>query len=174
MGGNSLSVIWGWDGKQWHRVAEGGPELLVLGGAAYDEKRNVVVLYGGDSLEKSKCAQETWEWDGQNWAKKDVESPTACDHLKMVYDASRGEVILFGGGDENQNLIAETWSWNGAKWTPLNRSGPPGRAHFGFLYDATHQQILLYGGYGDNILDDFWAWKNGEWQIILPNAAHLL
>ncbi len=164
--GNGVNVIWGRNGQQWHRVTEGGPPLLILGGTAYDEKRNVVVLYGGYSLEKNKCERETWEWDGQTWVKKEAESPAACDHLKMVYDASRGEVILFGGGDENTNLRTEMWSWNGTKWTLINHSEPPGRGHFGFLYDDTHQQILLYGGLADQVLDDFWTWKNGEWQKI--------
>lgn len=167
-------VIWGWNGEQWHRVAEGGPELLVLGGAAYDEKRNMVVQYGGYSLEKNHCGRETWEWDGQAWAEKERQSPAPCDHLEMVYDASRQEIILFGGGDENTNLNTETWSWDGSKWTSISPSGPAGRAHFGFVYDDTHEQILLYGGYSDKILDDLWAWKNGEWQSIdLPGPGPL-
>jgi hypothetical protein len=29
-----------------------------------------------------------------------------------------------------------------------------------------HQQGLLYGGYADTILDDFWVWKDGAWQVI--------
>src|SRR5574341_2515214 len=41
------TVIWGWNGENWRKVTEGGPLMRVLGGAAYDEKRNIVVLYGG-------------------------------------------------------------------------------------------------------------------------------
>jgi hypothetical protein len=171
---SSMNVIWGWNGERWHRVAEGGPNPLVLGGTAYDEKRDVVVLYGGYSLEENKCARETWEWDGETWTKKEVESPAPCDHVEMVYDASRGEVILFGGGDENQNLNTRTWSWNGERWNAIADAGPPGRAHFGLVYDNAHEQILLYGGYADKIIEDFWAWKSGEWQqISLPGPGPL-
>ena len=158
------NVIWGWNGERWRRVTEGGPQMPLLGGAAYDKKRNTLVIYGGYSWSNDSCQRETWEWDGANWIQKDAESPTACDHHKMVYDASREEVILFGGGDENQNLSPETWSWNGKEWTALRREGPPGRAHFGFAYDSVHEQALLYGGYADRILDDFWAWQDGAWQ----------
>src|SRR5215211_8971083 len=85
---SSPNIIWGWNGERWQRVTEGGPQMLLLGGAAYDEKRNVLVMYGGYSWAKNSCERETWEWDGQTWTKKDVESPTACDHLEMIYDAS--------------------------------------------------------------------------------------
>ncbi|HJS17175.1 MAG TPA: hypothetical protein VJ785_00395 [Anaerolineales bacterium] len=60
-------MIWGWDGAQWQRVTQGGPPGRILGGAAYDEKRNVLVLYGGRAVELETCSQETWEWDGQSW-----------------------------------------------------------------------------------------------------------
>jgi hypothetical protein len=138
--------------------------MLLLGGAAYDEKRNVVVMYGGYSWSEDSCVRETWEWDGEDWEQKNVEPPTACDHLEMVYDSTREEVILFGGGDENQNLSTETWSWNGEAWTLLIDAGPPGRAHFGFVHDPTHEQNLLYGGYADTILDDFWVWREDTWR----------
>jgi hypothetical protein len=148
--------------------------MLLLGGAAYDEKRNVLVMYGGYSWANNGCVRETWEWDSETWTQKDVESPTACDHLEMIYDASREEVILFGGGDENLNLSSETWAWNGEEWTLLNSDGPPGRAHFGLVYDTVHEQALLYGGYADQILEDFWAWRDGTWQSISSPGPGLL
>lgn len=163
---SSPNVIWSWNGERWRRVTEGGPQMLLLSGAAYDEKRDVLVMYGGYSWATDSCVRETWEWDGETWMQKDVQSPTACDHMEMIYDASREQVVLFGGGDENQNLSTETWSWNGETWTKVADSGPPGRAHFGFVHDPVHEQSLLYGGYSDEILDDFWVWKEGAWQPI--------
>ena len=163
---SSPNIIWGWNGERWRRVTEGGPQMRLLGGAAYAEQRNSLVMYGGYSWATDSCVHETWEWDGEAWSQKDAESPTACDHLKMVYDNSRDEVILFGGGDENQNLIGETWSWDGKTWTLVSESGPPSRAHFSFVFDPVHKQALLYGGYADQILEDFWAWKEGAWERI--------
>src|SRR5215211_5236612 len=161
---SSPNIIWGWNGERWRRVTEGGPQMLLLGGAAYDEQRKVLVMYGGYSWAKDSCERETWEWDGETWSQKDAEGPTACDHLEMVYDAARGEVLLFGGGDENQNLSPETWSWNGETWMLVSDSGQPGPAPFGFVLDPVHEQPLLYGGYADQILEDLWVWKEGAWQ----------
>ena len=48
----------------------------------------------------------------------------------------------------------------------IGETGPGGRAHFGFAYDPVHEQGLVYGGYADEIREDFWAWKDGEWQSI--------
>jgi hypothetical protein len=160
------STIWGWDGTQWQRVTDGGPPGRILGGAAYDEKRNVLVLYGGRPVELDKCSQETWEWDGQVWTQKDAQPPTACDHVKMVYDASSGESILFSGLDPAENPVYETWSWNGEDWRLLSEAGPESRGHFGFVYDPSHEQTLLYGGYTSSATDEFWVWKDGTWEEI--------
>jgi hypothetical protein len=159
-------VVWGWDGTQWQKVTEGGPPGRILGGAAYDEKSDVLVLYGGRSVELEPCSQETWEWDGQAWTKQEAQPPTACDHVKMVYDAASGESILFSGLDPSEQPVNETWSWNGTEWKLLSEDGPESRGHFGFVYDPNHDQILLYGGYASTVTDDFWAWKDGVWQEI--------
>ena len=160
------NIIWGWDGTKWQIVTEGGPLRCILGGAAYDEKRNVLVLYGGRPIDLGKCNQETWEWDGQVWEQKEVTPPTACDHVRMVYDAARGESILFSGLDPSENLVNETWSWNGEEWKLLSSEGPESRGHFGFVYDPSHEQILLYGGYARTVTDEFWVWKDDAWQEI--------
>ncbi len=160
------NIIWGWDGTQWQRVTEGGPPRRILGGVAYDEKRNVLVLYGGRTIDLGKCSQETWEWDGQAWKEYDVAPPTACDHVRMVYDATRGESILFSGLDPSEKLVNETWSWNGTEWKLLSSEGPESRGHFGYVYDPAHEQILLYGGYATSVSDEFWAWKDDAWQEI--------
>ena len=157
-------TIWGWDGTNWQKVTEGGPPGRILGAAAYDENRNILVLYGGRPVELQKCSQETWEWDGQTWMKKDAQPPTACDHVKMVYDAARGESILFSGLDPSENLVNETWSWNGNEWKLLSEEGPESRGHFGFVYDPNHDQTLLYGGYASTVTDEFWVWKENAWQ----------
>ncbi len=163
---NIPNVIWGFDGEGWHKITEGGPQMRVLGGAAYDEKRNVLVMHGGQPMDAFDCVRETWEWDTQNWIQKEVESPFACDHFKMTYDKAAEEVILFGGQAEAMAPNNETWSWNGAAWKSVSASGPRSRAHFGVAYDATHEQILMYGGYTGRVFDDFWAWKDHAWEQI--------
>lgn len=165
-GTESPLILWGWDGSRWQKVSEGGPPGRILGAAAYDERRNVLVLYGGRPVELGACSQETWEWDGQTWEQKDVSPPAACDHVKMVYDAARGESILFSGLDPSENPRNETWAWNGENWRRLSQEGPESRGHFGFVYDPNHEQVLLYGGYTNTATDEFWVWRDGTWQEV--------
>ena len=167
-------TIWGWDGTRWQSVTEGDLPGRILGGAAYDEKRNVLVLYGGRPVELGMCSQETWEWDGEFWEQKNVTPPTACDHVKMVFDSAKGESILFSGLDPSENRVNETWSWNGKQWKLLSQAGPESRGHFGFVYDPNHEQALLYGGYASTVTDEFWAWKDGAWQELnVPSPGPL-
>jgi len=163
---DTLGGIWGWDGLHWRRLAEGSPPPRVLGGAAYDQKRNVVVVYGGRSLSTDTCSADTWEWDGALWAKRDAPPPSPCDHFELTYDAAAGRVLLFGGLDQAQSPVHETWSWDGSAWTSIATEGPPNRAHFGFEYDPNHAQVLLYGGYAESTLGDFWSFKDGAWQSL--------
>jgi hypothetical protein len=165
-GQETLLTVWGWDGKQWQRVSHDGPPGRILGGVAYDDKRNTLVVYGGRPVELGKCSQETWEWDGEFWEQKNAEPPIACDHVRMVFDSAKREVILFSGLDPFETPVGETWSWNGKKWKLLSENGPASRGHFGFVYDPDHEQILLYGGYTSAPTDEFWAWKDGAWQKI--------
>jgi hypothetical protein len=170
----SFLTIWAWDGTQWQKLTQDGPLARTLGGAAYDEIRDVLVLYGGRAEALGTCSQETWEWDGEFWEQKNAQPPTACDHVRLVYDAASQKSILFSGLDPAQNLVNETWSWNGEQWKLLSEEGPESRGHFGFVYDPKHRQTLLYGGYAGTISDEFWIWKNNTWeQIDFPSPGAL-
>lgn len=157
-------TLWSWDGTRWQKVTQDGPPGRAVGGAAYDDLRDVLILYGGRPVALGACSQETWEWDGEFWEQIDAQPPTACDHVKMVYDQSRQRTILFSGLDPSESPVNETWSWNGQQWKLLGQEGPVSRGHFGFVYDPSHKQTLLYGGYASTVSDEFWAWKDGVWQ----------
>ena len=170
----ALLTVWSWDGTHWQKVTQDGPPGRILGGAAYDEIRDVLVLYGGRPVELGRCSQETWEWDGEFWEQINASPPTACDHVRMVYDASIQRSILFSGLDPSENLVNETWSWDGRKWKLLTEEGPQSRGHFGFVYDPSQRRTLLYGGYASSVSDEFWLWKDKTWeQIDVPGPGPL-
>jgi hypothetical protein len=162
----TLLTIWQWDGTRWDRVTQDGPPGRILGAAAYDDRRDVLVLYGGRPVELGMCSQETWEWDGEFWEQMDAQPPTACVHMQMVYDPSTRESVLFSGLDPSENPVKETWSWNGNKWELLSQEGPESRGHFGMVYDPSQKQILLYGGFAGTTSDEFWVWKENGWEEI--------
>lgn len=162
----TLLTIWHWDGTRWDKVTQDGPPGRILGAAAYDDLRDVLVLYGGRPVERGMCSQDTWEWDGEFWEQMDAQPPTACDHVRMVYDRSIQKSVLFSGLDPSENPVNETWSWNGDKWQLLSQEGPESRGHFGLVYEPSQKQTLLYGGFADTVSDEFWAWKGNAWEQI--------
>lgn len=56
VGGASTSAprladtLWSWSGTSWRAVTDAGPRARNLPAAAFDSRRNLVVLYGGNGL----------------------------------------------------------------------------------------------------------------------------
>jgi hypothetical protein len=167
-------TIWGWDGRSWTALSQGGPLARDVGGSAYDSHRDVLVAYGGNPAQSRICSRETWEWDGMSWTNVDAESPRACNHHRLVFDAAIGQTVLVGGQAENIEPNPETWAWDGVTWQQVADQSPPNRAHFGLVFDAVHGRDLLYGGYGydGRVYGDLWAFADSEWEI-LDDAASL-
>jgi hypothetical protein len=161
--------VWGWDGVRWRAVDEGSPEGRDFGGAAYDSRRDVLVVYGGRT--SSGCYTDTWEWERRAWRKLSVESPRVCDDFAMAYDAGRGKAVLFGGRDAGQMLHGDTWEWDGNNWTLVSGesdSTPPPRAQYALVYDSARARVLLFGGLSptDGEMNDLWEWDGSTWREI--------
>lgn len=168
---NDPLEIWSWDGTQWSLLTAdpNGPTWRNFQGAAYDTKRNVLIIHGGGQGRVFRF-RETWEWDGQTWtlrAEGDA-TPKSIDGL-MAYDAARHQTILFGGGDGN-TITNETWLWDGNQWTLLTTEGPTARFAGEMMYDPIGQQIVMYGGHyigaDFQFFSDFWAWNGEHWNEI--------
>jgi hypothetical protein len=163
--------IWSWDGTQWSLLSAdpNGPTWRNFSGAAYDTRRNVLIIHGGGQGRVLRF-NETWEWDGQGWALRAEgdDTPKSIDGL-MAYDEARNQTILFGGSD-GATITNETWLWNGSQWTLLTTDGPAARFAGEMMYDPISQQILMYGGHyiGTNFqfFSDFWKWDGERWSEI--------
>ncbi|MGZ8540872.1 MAG: Kelch repeat-containing protein [Chitinophagaceae bacterium] len=57
---------WGWNGKEWTKLADDGPAPRTMGYMAYDKIRDRTVLFGG-RLGWPNDVDDTWEWDGITW-----------------------------------------------------------------------------------------------------------
>ena len=58
---------WGWDGSQWKKISEGGPERM-LAALGYDMSRKKLVLFGGGDAHQTNYA-DTWEFQNDKWIK---------------------------------------------------------------------------------------------------------
>ena len=167
--------LWAWDGIQWTLLnadPQGlGPVWRNFAGAAFDSKRNRLVVYGGVQDRNSRM-EETWEWDGQNWTQFQVSGPGFREGAAMAYDAARGKTILFGGANEKFEILGDTWAWDGAQWTQVSTTGPAPRFPSAIVYDSAREKVLLFSGHFVSASDyinfsDFWEWDGTSWREII-------
>lgn len=142
-------LIWEWTGVTWQLVDSGTPPVRTNYGAAYDARRDRVVVFGGMSGCDRNAATflgETWEWDGSKWLQRfPLNAPSPRAWSKLSYDAFRGRVVLFGGKDRN-STFADTWEWDGTDWTlRLPTNSPPSSAGHGLTYDRQRRLTVGFG-----------------------------
>jgi hypothetical protein len=164
--------IWEWTGAGWTLVSADGPPWRNFAAAAYDTRRNVLVVYGGSRGEVGEAGYvqlaETWEWDGSEWTRHDVPGPGPREGHGMTFDPVRGAVVLFGGSS-NEAMLGDTWIWDGRAWTNAGTTGPRPRFPAVLSYDGTSRKVLLFGGHavdqrGFSTFDDTWTWDGSRWQ----------
>jgi len=140
-------------------------------GAAFDSKRNRLVIHGGVQDRNSRM-DETWEWDGQKWTQFNVPGPGFREGAAMAYDEARETTILYGGANEKFDILGDTWAWDGAEWSQVSTTGPAPRFPSAIVYDAAREKVLLFSGHFVDSNDfinfsDFWEWDGTAWHEIV-------
>jgi hypothetical protein len=133
--------------------------------AAYDERRERVVLFGGTDGNKSAT---TWEHDGEVWHDLDIDAASAPPGRYiggMAYDPLRGRIVLFGGGSFFRN---DYWEFDGQQWAErLTATVPTPRELHAMTFDPVGRQVLMFGGLAQEGGTSF----SGEtWTLAFANA----
>jgi hypothetical protein len=157
--GNEIreNETWEWDGREWmQKFPETSPPARNAFTMAYDEKRGMVLLFGGQG--DHEILRDTWEWDGQNWTQQTLaDPPPARSNHKMIYDSRREKVVLYGGYDQSI-YMNDAWEWDGEQWQSIVfESTHPLASGFAAAYDPTADYILAFLGHST------WIWENGTW-----------
>lgn len=153
------------------------PSRRSSSGAAFDELRGRVVLFGGYDVVTPGLG-DLWEWDGQDWLQRTpTGGPSARWGQAMVYDSKRRHVVLFGGFQQGFGYRADTWTWNGTSWTlRAPAAAPSARANHGMVFDRTRGKAVLLGGFqgGASYVGDTWTWDGANWSLqttpVAPSA----
>ncbi len=166
---------WEWDGASWvNRTPAVSPPAVSATAMAYDNNRNVSVLFGGASSSGS-LTSSTWEWDGTTWTQRALAlSPSSRAWHAMAYDSARSQVVLFGGTAGGP--LADTWTYDGANWVHLfPATSPPARFGPAMAFDSVRGKIVLFGGFGANgRMNDTWEWDGVTWtQRVSIATPHL-
>jgi hypothetical protein len=173
---NDPLELWAWDGKQWTLLSADpqGPVWRNFAGAAFDSKRNRLVIHGGVQDRNSRM-EETWEWDGQKWTQFKVPGPGFREGAAMAFDEARGKTILFGGANEKFEILGDTWAWDGTQWSQVGTTGPAPRFPSAIVYDPAREKVLLSSGHFVSANDfinfnDFWEWDGTAWHEVLVDG----
>jgi hypothetical protein len=165
---------WEWDGSSWTQVATTGPSARSFHGMAYDWRRGVTVLFGGQHFDGGSATYygDTWEWDGSSWTRVATTGPgLRTPSAGMAYDGGRRVTVLFGDLDEDMNFLGDTWEWDGSSWTQVATSGPDARFGHGMAYDATRRRLVLYGGNAESGGDQRDTWEYAPVLVPIPTAS---
>ena len=151
---------WGWDGKDWPRLAVGGPPARTFPAVAGGWRSRVFlfggsrVLFGDDTVAENRDATkrlfaDTWTWDGARWTEVAGPQPPARSEAAAAWDPKRKRMVLFGGYTWKAGVreyLQDTWEFNGAAWARFSTGGPSPRAGAAMAFDAELGQVVLFGG----------------------------
>ena len=113
--------IWGWNGKVWQKLGDGGPPGRYAHAMSFDTRRGVLLLYGGATM--SEQFEDLWQWDGKQWTEIKMTGTTPGKRYSpaMVFDRKRHKTVLYGGMDtKTGKVFDDTWEWDGKKWTQVD------------------------------------------------------
>ena len=126
-----LGDTWIWNGTAWRRASENGPPGRRDYSMAFDERRGVVLLYGGaaGSGPATRRFDDMWQWDGETWREIPLRAPTPGHRYvsAMAYDRARDRTVLYGGytcdrETRDCGVVDDTWEWDGTGWVRMGES----------------------------------------------------
>ena len=150
MGTNSSYYVqdtWEWDGTNWtKRTPPTIPPPRAGARMAYDETRQVVVMYGGFHPDYGSLT-DTWEWNGTTWTwRSPATNPGVRSGFGMAYDSARSVTVLYGGIRTESGVV---WEYDGNNWQRVIPTGQSstGRLAPGMVYDKSRGRCVMFGGY---------------------------
>ena len=134
------------------------PNPRYLQAAAFDESRNVLVMFGGWSgatsdYNNGAAIQDLWEWDPATglWTNRTPagsNKPSARAGASMVYDPTHRNFVIFGGRSTTGFDYEDTWEWDPGKgaFTDRSTTGPSARSQHSMVFEKSTGKVLLFGG----------------------------
>ena len=174
----------------WKFTETGWQEIVTFGGPlkrhghlmAYDPRRGVTVVFGGDTDSETGpgiAYQETWEWNGEVWSRRcdgqpanDIcaQIPEGGDDLAaMAYDENLGKILFVDSHTEP----CGTWTFGEEGWEKLNlnpATAPTQRDGAAMAFDHANGVMILYGGGSGDEQQETWSWNGSSWIKLNPSA----
>jgi hypothetical protein len=110
---------WIWNGNDWNQVeGTGESPLSIEGRLSYDEKNQVVLLWGHDISKTHEFPPETWLFDGQTWIKANVQEPGPYSpEVSLLYDSRQQKILMLAFiGEKVVQPSLLVWEWSASGW----------------------------------------------------------
>ncbi|MGB8298982.1 MAG: kelch repeat-containing protein [Polyangia bacterium] len=145
-----------------------GPSSRYMQSAAFDETREVLVMFGG--LGDAGELQDLWEWNPASgtWTQRSPIGlpPKPRGGASMVFDSIHNNFVIFGGRMASGRQYvdyADVWEWNPTSGAftdnPSSSNGPGYRSQQSMVFEKSTGKVLLFGGGtpDGNTPDDQWG-----------------
>jgi hypothetical protein len=143
--------MWEFDGTQWTRLLENGPQmrtpLLV-----FDDARDELLLLGHDD----KLATHMYVWNRQTstWDERTPQTlPPCVNESAAAFIPSEGKVFLLGGvcvpedTTKSSPSTEEIFKWDGTNWAKVEGTQTISRGvNVAFLHDSFRDVSIMFGG----------------------------
>ena len=119
-----LGDTWRWNGTSWQRAAGDGPTPRTAHAMAFDDRRGVALMYGGEA--GARKFVDLWEWDGDRWREIPLQTPNPGPRYApgLAFDSRRGRLLLYGGlvhdSSGRTRRMDDTWEWDGVRWRRIH------------------------------------------------------
>ncbi len=168
--GGALNDTWEYDGVTWRRIETAvSPSPRSGHTMAYDNKRGVVILFGGNSAD-SPLLNDTWLYNGVSWQQQTnlLISPPRRSHATMSYDPRTETVLLFGG--YSGYSANDLWEYDGLNWKQLDVELVETR----LMYNPTFPKIVYGGNYGIVAFteDSIFSYTDQKWDVLSEPSAN--
>ena len=154
---------------QWVNTSTFGPLPRYFANMTYDSARDVMLLFGGQSLGGAPVIYgDFWQWSSTSgWTRiQPPLLPAAREAAGFVFDTDRNVAVLYGGRSAQGQSLADTWEWNGTSWTQvMTASTPPPLDSHVMVYDSLRRSTVLYGGItflGGGFKNETWELPSGS------------
>jgi imidazolonepropionase-like amidohydrolase len=166
------NALWAWDGANWDCLRADGPAPRTDAMLAFDQRRRVLVLYGGRSP-TGDVSRETWELRESGWVLANREGPTREPHGGLAFDAASGGILLLAPAGDASGTGA-TWKWDGATWTRAASMPSPGYPNAMISSTATRPALLVMAQPTEvrgAFKPALYEWESGAWQPVIAGGV---
>lgn len=152
-----LDDLWGWDGRQWTKVAE-HTGIAMIGHKLFADG-------AGGVFARGESRGLTTRWDGHQWIVLQQDDRSQREMAAGAFDSRRHRFVLFGGHIAGRIFPRETSEFDGQQWSETMAAGPPAMLGGAMAYDSRRHVSVLFGGMDSTgrRLGETWEWDGSHW-----------